>query len=153
MPPIFLENSDLVIRLFVALVLGMVIGAERILVHKDAGMKTHALVCMGSALFVVVSQMLYESYGSIAGFDPTRVASQIVVGIGFLGAGSIMVYGSRIRGLATAGGLWVTAGIGMAAGFGFYNLALIASLLVLFIFIIVNAFEKPIRKMSDEIDR
>lgn len=152
MPQLFLENSELIIRLFVALVLGMVIGAERLFVHKDAGMKTHALVCMGSALFVIVSEMISFKYMNVGGFDPTRIASQIIVGIGFLGAGSIMLYGSQLRGLTTAGGLWVTAGIGMAAGFGFYNLAIFAAMLVLFIFVVVNMFEKPIRKISEDMD-
>lgn len=148
MPEFFLANGDVVIRLSIALVLGMVIGAERLFVHKDAGMKTHALVSVGSALFVIISEMMAAHYSALGDFDPTRMASQIIVGIGFLGAGSIMVYGSQIRGLATAGGLWVTAGIGMAAGFQFYDLAVIAALIVLFIFVVVNMFEKPIRKIS-----
>ncbi len=148
----FTGNSEIITRLVVALVLGMIIGAERIFVHKDAGMKTHALVSLGAAVFVIISEMISIKYLEIGGFDPTRIASQIIVGIGFLGAGSIILHGSQLRGLTTAGGLWITAGIGMAAGFGFYSLAVIAAALVLFVFIAVNLIERPLRKMSDEVD-
>lgn len=152
MPQFFIQNSDIVLRLLVAVGLGMLIGLERVLVHKEAGMKTHALVSMGSAIFVIISEMILAKYGNIGGLDPTRVASQIIVGIGFLGAGSIILQGNRLLGLTTAGALWVTAGIGMAAGFGFFNLATIATILVLFILVVVYFFEKPIREISDEKD-
>ena len=152
MEQFFTQNSELTLRLFLAVVLGMVIGAERLLVHKEAGMKTHALISMGSALFVVISEILFVGYEGIGGFDPTRIASMIIVGIGFLGAGSIIHQGARPMGLTTAGGMWVTAGIGMAAGFGLYTLAVIATVLVLFIFVVMNMIEKPIRKISDGLD-
>lgn len=141
----------MVLKLAVAVGLGMVIGAERLLVHKEAGMKTHALVSLGSAVFIVVSEMIAEKYATV-GFDPSRIASQVIMGIGFLGAGSIIFKGSRLLGLTTAGGLWVTAGIGMASGFGFYSLAVVATVLVLFIFVAMNFIERPIRKISDGID-
>src|SRR5262245_22905394 len=124
------NNSDIIIRLLVAVALGIVIGIERILVHKEAGMKTHALVSLGAALFVLISESIFVKYGGAGGFDPSRMASQIVVGIGFLGAGSIMLQGSRLSGLTTASGLWVTAGVGMAAGFGLHALAAVATVLV-----------------------
>ncbi len=146
----FAQNSEMIIRMSLAVFLGMVIGAERLLVHKDAGMKTHALVSLGSALFVIVSELIAVKYANIGGFDPTRIASQIIVGIGFLGAGSIILQGSQLRGLTTAGGLWVTAGIGMAAGFGFYGLATLATVFVLLILVVINILEKPIRKISEE---
>jgi putative Mg2+ transporter-C (MgtC) family protein len=148
----FVHNGEMIIRLLVAVGLGLVIGAERIFVHKEAGMKTHALVSLGSALFIIISEMISIKYINIGGFDPTRIASQVIVGIGFLGAGSIMLQGSRLRGLTTAGGLWVTAGIGMAAGFGFYSLAAVATVLILFVFVVVKLFEDPIRKYSEDID-
>ncbi len=147
------QNSDIILKLVVAVALGVVIGAERFFVHKEAGMKTHALVSLGSALFVVISELIALKYNNIASFDPSRITSQIIVGIGFLGAGSIMLQGSRLKGLTTAGGLWVTAGIGIAAGFGFFAPALIATILVLMIFILLNIIEKPIRKISDEMER
>lgn len=147
------ENGEIILRLAVAVGLGMLIGIERILVHKEAGMKTHALVSLGAAVFVIISEMISVKYANIGGFDPTRIASQVIVGIGFLGAGSIILQGNRLLGLTTAGGLWVTAGIGMAAGFGFYSLAVITTILVLFVLVAVNKFEKPIRRISGDIDQ
>ena len=146
----FAQNSEVIIRLLVAVGLGLVVGGERLFVRKEAGMKTHALVSLGSALFVIISEMIAIKYAGIGGFDPTRIASQVIVGIGFLGAGSIMFQDSKLRGLTTAGGLWVTAGIGMAAGFGFYSLAFITTVFVLFVLIAVYKFEEPIRKISNE---
>ncbi len=149
----FTQNSEIIIRLTVAVGLGLLIGAERLLVHKEAGMKTHALVSLGSAVFIIISEMIAVKYAAIGGSDPARMASQVIVGVGFLGAGSIVLLGSRLKGLTTAGGLWVTAGIGMASGFGFYSLAIISTVLVLFVLVIVYKFEKPIKKISDEIDQ
>lgn len=144
------QNGEIMFRLLVAGGLGLLVGAERLFVGKQAGMKTHALVSLGSASFVIVSELIVIKYAGVGEFDPTRIASQIIVGIGFLGAGSIMLQDSRLQGLTTAGGLWVMAGIGMASGFGFYSLAIITTILVLFVFIVVNFFEKPIRKISEE---
>jgi putative Mg2+ transporter-C (MgtC) family protein len=145
----FTQNSEVIFRLLVAVVLGMIIGAERLYVHKQAGMKTHALVSMGAALFIIISELIVAKYGNTGGVDSTRIASQVIVGIGFLGAGSIMLQGPRLIGLTTAGGLWVTSGIGMAAGFGFYNIAIISTIIVFFVLTIVNTLEKPIREISD----
>ena len=150
----FTQNSEVILRLVVAVGLGLLVGAERLFVHKDAGMKTHALVSLGSAVFVLISEILVQKYINLPGLNPVMMASQVIVGVGFLGAGSIMIYGARLRGLTTAGGLWVTACIGMAAGYGFYSLAIIVTVLVLAILVIVNIFEKPIRKISgDDIDQ
>ncbi|KKT18527.1 MAG: hypothetical protein UW02_C0029G0009, partial [Candidatus Nomurabacteria bacterium GW2011_GWB1_43_7] len=79
----FTQNSEIILRLFLAVILGTCIGAERILVHKEAGMKTHALVSMGAAVFVIISEMMAIKYMTSGGFDPSRIASQIIVGIGF----------------------------------------------------------------------
>jgi len=128
----------------------MLVGLERVLVHKEAGMKTHALVSMGSALFIIISEILAIKYANVSAFDPSKIASQIIVGIGFLGAGAIMLQGSRLLGLTTAGGLWVTAGIGMAAGFGFFSLAVVTTVLVFFVLVVVYLIEEPIRKRISE---
>jgi len=152
MSQFLMQNGDVILRLVVAVSLGLLIGAERIFVHKDAGMKTHALVSLGSAVFIVISEMIAVKYGGVEGLDPTRIASQVIVGIGFLGAGSIILQGPRLVGLTTAGGLWVTAGIGMASGFGLYGLATITTLLVLFVLITVNLVEKPIRRIAGDIE-
>ena len=147
------QNSDVVLKLIAAVGFGMLIGTERYWVRKEAGMKTHALVSLGAAAFVLISEMIAVKYADIANFDPTRIASQVIVGIGFLGAGSIIFQGSRLRGLTTASGLWVTAGIGMATGFGFFSLAFISTILVLLIFTLMNILERPIRKISDDLDK
>ena len=148
----FAGNGEIIIRLTTAVLLGILIGLERVLVHKEAGMKTHALVAMGSALFVIISEFLALNYPDAVGFDPGRIASQIIVGIGFFAAGSIILPGSRVRGLTTASGMWVTAGIGMAAGFGFLGLAIIATALILLIQILINFIERPVRDILDQKD-
>jgi putative Mg2+ transporter-C (MgtC) family protein len=149
----FIENGDIILRLITAVVLGLFVGGERLLVHKEAGMKTHAMVAMGSALFVLVSEAVVQKYINLPGLSPTMIPAQIIVGIGFLGAGTIMFHDSRLLGLTTAGGLWVTAGIGMAAGFGLYDMAMVATVLVLLVLTAVNIIEKPLRKISDVIDK
>jgi putative Mg2+ transporter-C (MgtC) family protein len=128
--------------LFVALILGGVIGIERTRWHKTAGVRTYALVSLGSALFVVVSRIIDIQYLSLTNFDPLRVASQIVVGVGFLGAGLIILQDNKLKGLTTAAGLWVAAGIGMAAGFGLYAVALFATILTLCVFTLFWYLEK-----------
>lgn len=153
MSQFIMQNSEMILRLVTAVVLGLLVGGERLLVHKDAGMKTHALVSLGAAVFVLVSEQMVQKYISLPGLSPTMIPAQIIVGIGFLGAGSIMLHGAQLRGLTTAGGLWVTAGIGMAAGFGFYSLALVTTILVLLVLTAVNILERPIRKISDNIDK
>jgi putative Mg2+ transporter-C (MgtC) family protein len=126
---------DLAARLAVAALLTGVIGLERELRERAAGLRTHMLVGVGSALFTIVSAYAWSDFvfsrqgGTV--LDPTRVAAQIVTGIGFLGAGAIIRQGISVRGLTTAAGLWVVAAIGMAAGAGYYSAALIATGLVL----------------------
>jgi putative Mg2+ transporter-C (MgtC) family protein len=119
-------------RLVLAAVLGGVIGAERELHAHPAGMRTHLLVATGCALFTVLS--IYGFLGGpseTAAVDPSRVAAQIVTGMGFIGAGAILKYGTSIRGLTTAASIWSTAAIGMAAGTGQWPLALVATIIVL----------------------
>jgi putative Mg2+ transporter-C (MgtC) family protein len=120
------------LRLFVAAVLGGAIGMERELRERGAGLRTHLVVCVGSALFTLVSAYGFRDFitagGAYARIDPTRIAAQIVSGIGFLGAGAIIRQGLSVRGLTTAATLWLVAAIGMAAGAGYYDAALIATL-------------------------
>ena len=121
------EFYELSLRLVVAMILGALIGTERELRAKAAGFRTHFLVALGSALFCIVSQ-----FGFPEGLrDSSRVAAQVVSGIGFLGAGTIILQRSRVRGLTTAAGLWVTAAIGLACGTGLYLIATITTLLAL----------------------
>ncbi|HSE34554.1 MAG TPA: MgtC/SapB family protein, partial [Candidatus Paceibacterota bacterium] len=106
------SDWDLLTRLTVAVLLGLLVGAERSRVGKRAGMRTYALVSLGSCLFIVISGVVSFQYAETFVFDPLRVASQLVVGIGFLGAGVIFVQRSVLTGLTTAAGLWVVAGVG-----------------------------------------
>jgi|SRR3989344_2980244 len=151
------ENIDYFTRLLVAFVFGSFLGIERVLAHKTAGMRTYALVSLGAALFVVMSVSVVKDFSGISNYDPLRVASQIVVGLGFLGAGVIIFRGERLSGLTTAAGLWVSGAIGAAAGFGLYAIAGFTTLLVLFIFSALWFLEKEIKKISgvwdEDIDR
>lgn len=142
------ENLNIFLRLLTAMILGSFLGMERrIYAGKIAGMRTYALVSMGAALFVAVSEAVTGRYAGLTMFDPLRVASQVVVGIGFLGAGLIIFHESRLTGLTTAAGLWVAAGIGIAAGFGLYAVAAFATLLTLFVFVVLWHIE---RKLTGE---
>jgi putative Mg2+ transporter-C (MgtC) family protein len=120
------------LRLFVAAVLGGAIGFERELRERQAGLRTHLVVSVGSALFTLVSAYGFRDFlvsgGSLVRTDPTRIAAQIVSGIGFLGAGAIIRQGLSVRGLTTAASLWLVAAIGMASGAGYYDGAVIATL-------------------------
>lgn len=132
------ELFAMVLRLLLAVVLGGLIGLEREAHGRPAGLRTHILVSLGAALFTVISQ----SYVG-ANSDPSRIASQIVSGIGFLGAGTIIRQGSIIRGLTTAASLWTTAAIGMAAGAGgsLIYLAIVSSVIVFMTLSIISRFE------------
>jgi putative Mg2+ transporter-C (MgtC) family protein len=126
-----LEWPHVLLRLSVAAVLGGAIGMERELRERQAGLRTHLVVCVGSALFTLVSAYGFHEFlvggGSLVRTDPTRIAAQIVSGIGFLGAGAIIRQGLSVKGLTTAATLWLVAGIGMAAGAGYYSAALFAT--------------------------
>jgi putative Mg2+ transporter-C (MgtC) family protein len=117
---------EVLLRLFVAAALGGAIGLERELRERQAGLRTHLVVSVGSALFTLVSAYGFHSFGGKV--DPTRIAAQIVSGIGFLGAGAIIRQGLSVRGLTTAASLWLVAAIGMASGAGYWDGALIATL-------------------------
>lgn len=127
--------KELIIRLLAAGLCGIIIGLERELRAKEAGVRTHFLVCLGSALIMMVSVYGFIYVKNVPGLvrsaDAARIAAQIVSGIGFIGAGTIMVNRHSITGLTTAAGLWAVAGIGMAIGGGLYMLGICATLFVL----------------------
>lgn len=124
---------DFIIRLFVAAILGTIIGLEREYRAKEAGYRTHFLVSLGSALIMIVSQHGFNEVLGQAGvgLDPSRIAAQVVTGIGFIGAGTIILNKQIVRGLTTAAGIWATSGIGLCIGAGMYTLGLSATALTL----------------------
>jgi putative Mg2+ transporter-C (MgtC) family protein len=130
-----LSTTEALLRLLVAAALGGLIGFERELREHEAGFRTHLIVSLGACVFTLVSAYAWTdwTFSTAQGvvFDPTRIAAQIVTGIGFLGAGAIIVRGISVRGLTTAATLWVCAAIGMAAGTGYYAVALVTTALVL----------------------
>ncbi len=145
-------SYEIFLRLAVATLLGLALGAERIYAHKAAGMRTYAMVAMGSALFVIISQVVASIYIDSVNFDPLRMASQIIVGVGFLGSGLIIFKDDKISGITTASGLWVCAGIGIATGFGLHGLAIITTVLSLFIFMVIWVVEERFRHTFKEND-
>jgi putative Mg2+ transporter-C (MgtC) family protein len=142
-------QADLALRMLVAAVLGAAIGLEREIHEHPAGMRTHLLVSLGSAIFTVLSIYGFEFPSGPSGAvatDTSRVAAQIVSGIGFLGAGAILKYGTSIRGLTTAASLWTTAAIGMAAGAGEWLIAGVGTFIVVFSLWPLNALVARIHK-------
>ena len=122
---------DMVVKLIVALALGLIVGIEREFVGKEAGTKTYSLVTLGAALFTILS---FDPNFP----DPSRIIAQIITGIGFIGAGLIIFHENKIHGLTTAAGLWTMAGVGVAVGMGYYFLAVVSALLVLFILFVLR---------------
>lgn len=142
--PIVIGNWEILSPLLIAALLGSVIGFERERLNWAAGLRTHMLVCMGSALIMLVSAF---GFADVLGqknvvFDPSRVAAQVVSGIGFLGAGSILLRGEIVRGLTTAASLWSVAGVGLAVGGGMYTAAIGATAIMLIILAGVKPLER-----------
>ena len=126
-------TTEFILRLFLAGIMGAIIGLDREYRAKEAGYRTHFLVSLGSALIMIVSQ---HGFGEIldtpnVNLDPSRIASQVVTGIGFIGAGTIILHKQIVRGLTTAAGIWATSGIGLAIGAGMYTLGISATVLTL----------------------
>ena len=125
--PSILRNMELLLRIFIAMILGMLIGNERKNRNKAAGMRTHAMVALGSALMMVVSK--YGFADTVQG-DGARLAAQVVSGVGFLGAGMIFVRNNAVSGLTTAAGVWTTAGIGLTVGAGMYWVGILSAVMM-----------------------
>lgn len=125
--PGILRNAELLLRIFIAMILGMLIGNERKNRNKAAGMRTHAMVALGSALMMVVSK--YGFADTVQG-DGARLAAQVVSGVGFLGAGMIFVRNNAVSGLTTAAGVWTTAGIGLTVGAGMYGVGILSAVMM-----------------------
>lgn len=136
------------VRLLAALALGGIIGFEREIKDKPAGLRTHMLIALGTALFGIIAEEMVLGYhaageGAIA-VDPSRALQGIVIGIGFLGGGTIMVRESRIHGLTSGAAIWVVGGLGLACGLGDYLIAGVAAALALFVLVLVRLFERAL---------
>lgn len=141
-------DPSILVPLVVAVFLGMLIGLERSLAGKSAGMRTYALVALGSCLFILLSRIVTDAFVGLTAFDPLRVAAAIVMGVGFIGTGIAWVNAPNHGGLTTAAGIWVAAGIGMASGFELYGAAVATTALTLIIFTIFWRLEHYLERIS-----
>ena len=138
------------LRIFCAVLLGGLMGLERGLKNRPAGMRTYMLVCLGSCLIMLTNQYIYQMFG--AG-DPVRMGAQVISGIGFLGAGTIIVTRrNQIKGLTTAAGLWTSAGVGLAMGIGFYEAAFAGALAVFFVMTLLQAMDNRMHRKAKSVD-
>lgn len=128
-------------RLILATFLGGLIGFERESRGRAAGFRTHILVCVASSLMMLTSMYMFELYKGLAQVDPSRIAAQVITGIGFLGAGTILRAGATVQGLTTAASLWAVAGIGLAIGCGFYFASFVTTLLVFITLVMFSRME------------
>lgn len=137
---------EIIFKVMLSVVLSSLIGFERELRQKGAGMRTHVLVGLGSTLIVLTSLHLFDIYKESTFIDPTRMITGIVTGIGFLCAGTIIQAQSGIRGLTTAAALWIVSGVGIAVGAGHYAAAVIVSIVVFFVLISMRSMEYKLSK-------
>ncbi|MCK5581517.1 MAG: MgtC/SapB family protein [Candidatus Omnitrophica bacterium] len=139
------EIAILTFKICLTVLLSGIIGGERELRHKGAGLRTHILVGVGSALLVLTSFHIFDIYKDVTTIDPTRMIAGIITGIGFLCGGTIIRAGNQIVGLTTAATLWIVSGIGMAVGSGHYDAAIIFTVVVFFVLIGVRSVERALK--------
>lgn len=135
---------EITARLMLACVLGGMIGYEREHGNRPAGFRTHILVCVGAALVMVTSEFIFNKFSEFTNMDPARLGAQVISGIGFLGAGTIVRQGFNVKGLTTAASLWAVSCVGLAAGIGFYEGAVIATILIYITLIVLKKMENQI---------
>ena len=134
--------SGAIAKLLLAMLLGATIGIERRFKGQIAGLRTFALISMGACLAMLISIYIPQEYLGLKNGDPGRIAAQVVSGVGFLGAGAIIQMKGSVRGLTTAAGIWMTACIGLAVGAGMYTIAIVATLLIIFVLVNIERIEK-----------
>lgn len=137
---------QILIRILLSVLMGLCIGLERELSHKTAGMKTHALVCLGSTIFTVLSiyGFNYSDQSLKISHDPARIAAQIITGIGFIGGGAVLHAGMSVKGITTAATLWLTAAIGMCLGCGLYLIGLFSVIITISMLLITKIIESKV---------
>jgi len=143
-----LTTTDLIVRMAIAIGLGTIIGLERTLAGKGAGMRTYAMVTLGSSLFILISEIITSTIANASFSNPLLIASSIISGIGFICAGLVIFQTNKITGLTTAAGLWVSSGVGIAVGFGLINLAIIATVAAVLVFTLMWFIETVLLKFS-----
>ena len=136
-----ISGAEAFLRLLLAVLLSGLVGLEREVKGRAAGLRTHILVCVGSALMMVTGEFVAARYRGLMEVDPTRLAAQVISGVGFLGAGAIIQFRDSVRGLTTAASVWAAAGIGIAAGAGFYTGAVASTAIVLLVLFVLSNFE------------
>jgi len=134
------------ISVFAAAILGAIIGWEREFHHKPAGLRTNILICIGAAVFTIISRQMAQ--GSEDSF--TRIAAQIVTGVGFLGAGAIIQDRGGVLGLTTAATIWLVSSIGMACGAGLYKLAIFTTIVAIFVLLVLGKFHRPFDRNNEK---
>jgi putative Mg2+ transporter-C (MgtC) family protein len=139
-------DLQMITRLLLTLLLGGLVGLERQVHRRDAGLRTHILVALGSCLIMLTSLYVFDIYKEQVPLDPVRIAAGVVTGIGFLGAGTIIREPDGVKGLTTAASLWVVSGIGLAVGVGFNLVAIYTTILVLIVLHFLRFVEKPLSK-------
>lgn len=139
-----LNDTEIIIRLVLSLILSGLIGLERQMHRRTAGLRTHILVSLGSCLIMLTSLYIFAIYKNEVPLDPARIAAGVITGIGFLGAGTIIREREGVKGLTTAASLWVVAGIGLATGCGFYKAALFTTILALITLFFLKYIERII---------
>lgn len=132
---------EILVRLLLAGILGGIVGYEREHTHRPAGFRTHILVCVGAALVMITSEFIFERYHMVTNADPARLGAQVISGIGFLGAGTIIRDGFNVKGLTTAASLWAVSCVGIAVGIGFYAGAILATVLIFVTLIVLKKME------------
>lgn len=138
------------VRIAVAVVLGGIIGLERGLKNRPAGLRTYMLVCVGACLIMVTNQYIYQAFGT---GDPVRMGAQVISGIGFLGAGTIIVTKrNQIKGLTTAAGLWAAAAVGLSVGIGLYEAAVIGGAVIFIVLSLIHSWDNKMRQNSKMIE-
>jgi putative Mg2+ transporter-C (MgtC) family protein len=142
---ITLTLTEIIIRISIAVGLGSLLGLERTLAGKNAGLRTYAMVSLGSALFIIIAEIVASK---IPNANSLFIGSAVISGIGFIGAGLVLFQDHKVTGLTTAAGLWVSAGIGMASGYGLYQIATVAFIAALLVFTFFWFIESLLKKLS-----
>ena len=142
---------ELCLRLLCAMVVGTLIGIEREYTHRPAGLRTHILVALGACVVSITGEMLFTQYHALGAMpDPARLSAQVITGVGFLGAGTIMKEGANVKGLTTAASVWAVACLGIAAGFGYYALTIVGTVLILITLTLFENLQQNLLRTGSE---